>query len=222
MTSHHPSPDLLSAFSAGSLKLSHALCISAHIEHCSDCHQSAKHMNLLGSKLFEALKPAKASTDLKNNVMAMLNSNNTEQHDKTSEIQLKSPLPKALTQFIPEGEFDKLNWKHASSAIEVAHLCNDNGSRVDLVRIKPGGKVPTHTHSGDELTMIVDGSFSDETGIYKKGDFLLRDGRHKHKPVATKDKACICLTVTDSPIVFTGFFTRLLNPLVRKCFISTP
>lgn len=85
-----------------------------------------------------------------------------------------------------------------------------------MLRIKPGGKAATHTHTGDEYTLILEGGFSDESGIYGEGDFLLRNGSHKHKPIATKDKECLCLTVTDAPIEFTGFFTRWLNPLIRK------
>ena len=85
-----------------------------------------------------------------------------------------------------------------------------------MLRIKPGGTSSTHTHMADEYTVILEGSFSDESGLYHKGDFLMRDSRHKHTPVATRDRECICLAVTEGPIQLTGFFGRLLNPLLRR------
>ena len=71
---------------------------------------------------------------------------------------------------------------------------------------------------GDEYTVILEGSFSDEAGLYHKGDFLLRDASHEHTPVATLDKYCICLAVTEAPIQLTGFFGRLLNPFIRRSY----
>jgi putative transcriptional regulator len=87
---------------------------------------------------------------------------------------------------------------------------------VELLKIKPGGAAHTHTHLGDEYTVILEGAFSDESGLYARGDFLLRDHKDRHTPVATRDRECICLAVTEGPIQFTGFFSRLLNPLLRR------
>jgi len=84
--------------------------------------------------------------------------------------------------------------------------------------IRPGGTSNTHTHMGDEYTVILEGSFSDEAGLYHKGDFLLRDASDQHTPVATLDKYCICLAVTEAPIQLTGFFGWLLNPFIRRSY----
>ena len=217
MANHHPAPELLTAFSAGSLQLSHALCVATHIESCHDCNANLNRLNTVGAQLMSDLKPAAASDELKNKVLDMLDDTPAAMETRVSKPSVvSSAVPRALRQFIPTN-YDALEWSYVSPSIEAAKLCVDkNGSKVELLRLKPGSTVPTHTHTGDEYTLLLEGSFSDESGIYQEGDFVIRDGRHKHRPVVTKDKVCICLTVTDAPIQFTGFFTRWLNPLIRR------
>jgi putative transcriptional regulator len=217
-TIHHPTPELLTDFTAGNLQLSHALCVSTHLEYCSDCQTNVQRLNTMAAQMMSELKPVTISSALKQNVLELLD----------DELPSKEPdnkpfnrdIPRCLHQFIPDS-YDTLPWTRVSPGIKSLKLCVDtNGEKVELVHIKAGKRIPHHTHTGNEYTMLLEGSFSDKNGIYKKGDLIVRDGRHRHQPIATKDKDCICLTVTDSPIQFTGFFTRLLNPLIRRSFLT--
>ncbi len=226
MANHHPTPELLTAFSAGSLPLSHALCVSTHVESCGECRTHLQRLDCIGAELMENLAPIPTTPEsLKSAVLARLDQQPVapEATDATTEIKksaFDSAIPKALRQFAPKG-FDALNWHHLSPAIEAVKLCTDSdGAKVEILRIKPGAAVPTHTHTGDEYTLLLAGSFSDDTGLYKKNDFIVRDGRHNHRPVATKDQVCLCLTVTEAPIQFTGFFSRWLNPFLRRAHYS--
>ena len=127
-------------------------------------------------------------------------------------------VPRCLHQFV-SSNYDSLDWKRISSDIQRVELCRDsNGARVELLKIRPGGSVVTHTHLGDEYTVILEGSFSDEQGLYRRGDFVYRDENDCHTPVATQDRDCICLAVTEGPVQFTGFFSRLLNPFIRRAY----
>ena len=83
-----------------------------------------------------------------------------------------------------------------------------------LHRIDAGGNAPVHDHKGTELTVVLKGSFSDEDGIYYEGDFLVRQPGDVHRPSATLDQACICLSVLSAPIKLTGL-KRVLNPFMR-------
>jgi putative transcriptional regulator len=216
MVNYHPADELLTAYTAGSLQLSHALCISTHIEHCKQCQANMQRLNALGGNLLEQLEPEVACTDLKDNVMAMLDDLPAQAPAKPASEDINSNIPRPLRQFIP-ASYDELPWKRVSPSIQTATLCTDeNGAEVSLLKIKPGGEVGHHSHMGDEITVILEGSFSDEEGIYRQGDFMMHGSDHKHKPIATKDAECICLIVQDAPIQFTGFFSRLLNPFLRK------
>lgn len=226
---HHPSSEQLTAFAAASLPLSQGLAISSHLEYCAECRRDLERLERLGGELFEALKPLEPSEALRSKVFAQLDEAPQgeqlgERVAETGEAMVNSAaslaankdIPRCLHQFIPR-TYQDLDWRRVSPSIESAELCRDgNGAKVELLRIKPGGSAATHTHLGDEHTVILTGSFSDEDGLYGTGSFITRNSRHKHTPVATQDGECICLAITEAPIQFTGFFSRWLNPLMRR------
>ncbi len=215
-TNNHPHDELLAAYSAGSLPLSQALCISTHLEHCSDCQQKLQRLNRVGSALMQQLRPSPASADLKSRILDQLDSLTEEEAEPQPEVD--SSIPRCLRQFV-DSRYEDLKWKRVSSDISSVELCRDsNGAKVELLKIRPGGAATTHTHLGDEYTVILEGSFSDEKGVYRQGDFLLRDQNDQHTPVATQDRECICLAVTEGPVQLTGFFSRLLNPFIRRAY----
>ena len=217
---HHPSPEQLTAFAAAGLPLSQGLAISSHLEYCADCRRNVERLERLGGELFEALQPLDTTEALRSRVFAQLDGEPkeaTQQTLNTPEKLSKNPnIPRCLLQFIPE-DYDDLVWKRVSFSIQSSELCRDaNGAKVELLRIKPGGSAATHTHLGDEHTVILTGSFSDEDGLYGAGSFITRNSRNKHTPVATLDGECICLAITEAPVQFTGFFSRWLNPFLRR------
>jgi putative transcriptional regulator len=216
---NHPADELLASYSAASLPLSQALCISVHLEHCGECTEKLRRLNQVGSELMHQLKPSPPSSGLKDKLIDQLDSiaddalADRHGHDNAS-------VPRGLHQFIRTG-YEKISWKRISRDIQSHELCRDqNNAKVELLRLKPGGTANAHTHMGDEYTVILEGSFSDEAGLYHKGDFLVRDASHRHTPVATQDRECICLAVTEAPIQLTGFFGRLLNPFIRRNYIQ--
>ena len=77
--------------------------------------------------------------------------------------------------------------------------------------LDPGTSVPLHSHNGREYILVLDGSFSDEYGKYEKGDLQINDNNIKHHPSASKKEGCICLSITESDVVFFGPFASLLN-----------
>jgi putative transcriptional regulator len=216
-TINHPQDALLAAYSAGSLSLSQALCISVHLERCPDCGRKLQRLNCVGSELMQELKPAPVSAELKDKLFARLDSLSAETSAENRSLP-RSIIPRCLQQFV-RGSYDDLPWRRVSADIRCVELCRDsNGARVELLKIRPGGSAITHTHLGDEYTVILEGSFSDETGLYGEGDFLLRGKDDKHTPVASLHRECLCLAVTEGPIQFTGFFSRLMNPFIRRSY----
>ncbi|ODS22762.1 hypothetical protein AB835_12310 [Candidatus Endobugula sertula] len=221
---HHPTDELLSAYCAGSLPLSQALCLSAHIEMCKTCQTNSQRLSQLGAYIFNHTKPATVNNDLKEKIFSQLDQR--PYHLKTTERKsmaaghASAEVPKCLKQFVASN-YDELNWHRVSFAIRQANICTGgNGAQVSLMRIKAGGKAGLHTHMGNEFTTVLKGAFSDESGLFQQGDFVVRDSQHKHRPAATKDSECICLTVLEAPIQFTGYFTRWLNPLLRRGYPS--
>ncbi|MFL0796396.1 MAG: ChrR family anti-sigma-E factor [Cellvibrionaceae bacterium] len=232
-TTQHPSPEVLADYASGALRLSHALCVATHIELCSSCKAEVQKLQSLGGQLLEeqfesspqSQQASESLVDMKSSLLDSLDDyDNLDSAEEISPITaIAEPaedssgyrIPSTLRQFITEN-YDRLEWSVISTSIKIATLCKDkDGTQVALTRVKPGGKMPHHSHTGDEITVVLEGSFSDEDGLYKKGDIVFRKADEKHSPVVTNDGECICLAVMEGPIQFTGFFTRWLNPLMR-------
>ncbi len=91
----------------------------------------------------------------------------------------------------------------------------DKEGSLRLLYIPPGKAVPEHRHGGLELTLVLQGSFSDSAGRFKRGDVETADAATDHQPVADPGQPCICLAATDAPLRFRSFLPRLLQPLFR-------
>jgi putative transcriptional regulator len=90
----------------------------------------------------------------------------------------------------------------------------DSETQVRLLKIPAGKPVPEHGHGGRELTLVLSGSFHDETGLFARGDIEEADGDLVHQPIASPDGDCICLAVTDAPLKFQSWLMRLVQPLI--------
>jgi putative transcriptional regulator len=92
---------------------------------------------------------------------------------------------------------------------------SDQQLTAKFYKIAAGKELPEHTHRGNEFTLVMAGSFADNAGEYRQGDFILADTHTIHQPKASNDCDCICFAVMDAPLKMTGFFGRLLNPFLR-------
>ena len=84
-----------------------------------------------------------------------------------------------------------------------------------LLFIPAGAAVPDHGHNGMELTMVLQGAFSDEVDHFARGDVEIADEDLEHTPVADISEDCICLAVTDAPLKFNKLMPRLFQPFLR-------
>lgn len=87
--------------------------------------------------------------------------------------------------------------------------------RLRLLRLLPGQATPPHAHRGIEMTLVLEGSYSDSTGTFNRGDIvILTDPRFIHQPKAGEN-GCVCLTLTEAPLRFTDPLTRMMNAMWR-------
>ena len=217
MNQHHPDTQWLTEYGAGTLSDSQALCVSTHLSYCSQCASEVAKLNEVGSVVFENQPPsAPVSADLFDQVMRQIERRESQLQPSAARqgAQSVGNLPPAIHKLIPEG-MDNLRWKKLGKRIRIALLDQlDEQREVALHKLLPGGAVANHDHHGQEITVVLCGSFSDQDGVYRAGDFIVRDPGDTHRPTVNDDEECICLSVTDAPVKFTGMLARLLNPLV--------
>ena len=88
-----------------------------------------------------------------------------------------------------------------------------DGWRTYLLRAPSGVVVPHHGHCGSEFTVVLQGAFRDETGLYGAGDFAKTDETTEHHPAAEGADACVCL-ISGQGGIRAGGLLRLIQPLL--------
>ena len=214
MAKFHPSVDLLTEYVAGILPLAQSACISAHLNYCPQCQQQSARLQDLGAVLFESLTPVPVGDALLNSVLARLDEEPPLSYRRAQDPAV-GRLP-ALLQRLMKGAFSELSWNKITSSLSISYLkTGDTAYEFALYHIKAGGRIPEHTHRGSEMTLVLQGGFSDAAGSYHEGDFLFREASDTHAPTALQSEDCICLAVLDAPLRFTGWKYRWMNPFLQ-------
>ena len=213
MPKFHPELDMLTDFSAGSLPLAQAACVSIHVAQCDHCRRLTSQLTDLGAALMESLQPETVGEDQLDAVLARLDEASPLEYDRKARSQDNTP---GILQRLMRGDFSDLTWKNVGSALRISHLnTGDPQHEFALYHIRAGGRIPEHTHRGAEMTLILEGGFSDAEGSYHAGDFIFRKPGDVHAPTALQSEDCICLAVLDAPLKFTDWRFRWMNPFLK-------
>ena len=124
-------------------------------------------------------------------------------------------IPASLAALVPH-EIDMIPWRTKMPGYKECALGVIEGCEVNLLWIRPGRKMPAHTHEGSEITLVLDGAFSDSRGRYGRGDIALADEDVDHSPVAENERPCICLAITDAPLRLTGSYRQFFSEFIGR------
>lgn len=214
---YHPSDELLRSHANGELPESLSVAVSLHCELCSECKNKV-----------EAISQELAKMTWQSNSQTMCTESNEPTVDYTTMLESimqldtdDSYLMSTPTYHVSIADktfevpyllhrYDDLKWNQLG-AVSRARLIEEQDTRSNLLHIAAGGEIPNHTHKGFELTLLLDGSFQDESGHYQKGDFIWLDASHEHSPKTTE--GCLCYTVQNAPLHFTKGLSKLFNPI---------
>ncbi len=212
---YHPDSLWLEQYAAGTLPMAYSLCVAVHLSYCRQCRAEVEALQGLGGALMQQLPPVAVGDDLFQRVLSRLEDTPEPAAAAVPDRQSSCGVPAPLRQFVPGG-YDQLRWSWLLPSVRASTIdLGEPGYQVALHRIEPGGRVMTHDHRDEELTLVLNGSFSDEFDIYRDGDFLVRGPSERHQPTASRNEPCLCLTVQRAPVRFTGPVARLLNPFLR-------
>jgi putative transcriptional regulator len=220
MIKHHPKFELIQSFVNGELPASLSAGIAIHADMCPKCQQQiAQLTEQLSYASFEEVyldrfivdeSQEVDNVDFEKAIAAITESNDIDiikakvEKSITFKDQVYS-LPPVLNNMVL-GKTANVG-KLARARIQL----DENEIHSSLLHIEPGGSVPEHTHNGFELTVLIAGKFSDETGEYVPGDFIMLDKKNQHHPVS--EKGCLCFTVANDSLHFTQGINKLLNPI---------
>lgn len=186
---HHPNPAMLSAAARGEFAPAFGRVIEAHAALCDDCRALMNDARD-GAGTTRADDAAALPDELKD-------------------------LPKPVQGMIA-GMLGDSRWRFGGHGLKVRALDVPRIAReqLRLLKIKPGGNLPRHTHDGYEFVLVLTGAFKDATGVYRAGDMAFGDAELEHVPVAETGEICFALAATTAPLRFTGavgVLQRLFN-----------
>lgn len=209
---HHLTDDLLMAYAAGALPEAFDLMVATHISLCDHCRARVESYEAVGGHLLEDQDDTVAmSQDSLAATMALIAQNAPAPKSKRP---VCSVLPAPLQEYVG-GDVNSIRWKPIGMGVKQAILPTSRDATARLLFIPAGAAVPDHGHKGMELTMVLQGAFSDEVDHFARGDVEIADEDLEHTPVADMSEDCICLAVTDAPLKFNSLIPRLVQPFLR-------
>ena len=208
---HHPIEELLLDHAEGALQEAQALLVATHLALCPRCRGDLAALEAIGAGLMEAGEAEPFDAALLERTLARLEGQ--EPAPAPAAKGLTWP-PRPLRDYLP-GRLDALPWRMRLPGIHGVPLEGVAGGKVEMLRIQPGRAVPNHTHRGVEMTLVLEGGYTDELGHFGRGDVCVADESITHRPHADSGPDCICLTVTDGVLRFSGPFGWIVNPLQR-------
>lgn len=229
MIKHHPNAAILKDFADGNLADSVSLIVSSHVELCEQCQKQVSMLtaqaadsvfesDTAGLKLSDSEMDAFLSDDGEFDFDAIdqITADMSQAVEVVVEAQQETvsnttfTIPRALNSVA------RKDWLNLGKISRARLDFDDESHHTSLLHIDKDGQVPCHTHKGFEITLLLEGSFEDEMGVYNKGDFIWLDGEHTHQP-ATKE-GCVCLTVSSDALYFTKGVSQLFNPLGKYIY----
>jgi len=213
----HPIGDeFLLDYASGAAPAPIALVVATHTALNAQSHETVNRLEAVGGALLHDLAPAVLDDAALDRALARLDTQDATPLPTLTRVA-DTLLPPALRAYVPEG-LEALPWRKRAGGLAEAELPCGDGRRykVSLLRIGAGKAIPRHTHSGEEMLLVLQGGFADEHGHYVRGDVCFADAAVEHRPLADADGDCLCLAVTEGPIRLKGLLGVLLRPFLRR------
>lgn len=217
MIRHHPASELVLDYAAGALAEPVALAVASHAWLCPVCRDEVARMEDLGGVLLQEIEPAAMSEAALQRTLAELSGPEPETPRAAAmpDDETAALIPPPLRRYLG-GSLADLRWRWKGRGMRETPLALSlRGYRASLFRLRPGGMPPSHRHLGNEYTLVLDGSFSEDGEVYVPGDFAHADSSCTHVQRADPERGCLCLAVLDAPVRLTGGLARLVNPFLR-------
>ena len=216
MINHHLSSEILISYAAGNSSPSESLIVASHLSYCGKCRKELDFFEKLGGELLEDAGPVDINTSSIDNVLSKIDID--ESREKVVEPPIMNSIfkdiPSVLSNYLPEGKNLTDKWNKGLGGIKYFDIDLGNSkqnTRARMLSIPPGKKLPHHGHEGQELTLVIQGGFSDENGSYDAGDVAIEDENNIHTPISDPKEGCVCLVVYEGNLKFKGFFGPILN-----------
>lgn len=186
---------------AGALSPAEAMVAELHRRLSPQGAAAAAMLDAAGGALLESAEPEAAAVPLR----------------PTAPQAPARPAPSELDAFLA-GDLLSLPWRKTFFGVQTL---TTRTPRLRLLRLDPGERAPQHGHAARDVTVVLQGAFADEFGVYRRGDLAFAEPGVKHGPRAVGDEPCVCLIAAEpgpmlsewiEAITWTGFPVKRKRP----------
>ena len=205
-------------YAAGKLTPAKHALISCAIELNPDVAEFAALNTSVAASLIDEVKPVSLSPLFIGKVLETLSFDHP--YDVANDRNPKrTPITPSLTKgLVNSSELKNISWKSLIPGIVVHDLLGNrktkNGERLYLLKVKAGMRMPEHTHQGEEWALILSGGYRVDGKTYKRGDLHFENETNSHSPVICEGEDCICLAMTEAPLVMKNWLPKLIQRVV--------
>jgi putative transcriptional regulator len=210
---HHLTDQILMAYSTGALPEAFSLVVATHVSLCDDCRAELAACEALGGEVLDGCEEAPLADNSLEMTLALI-ANDDARVAAPQPAPSDAVFPAPLRDYVG-GDLDAVKWRSVGGGASQAILKTSKDASVRLLKIPGGVAMPDHSHGGMELTLVLQGAFSDAEERFGPGDVEVADEDVNHTPVAELGPDCICLTATDAPLQFKGVLPRIAQPFLR-------
>lgn len=217
-----PGEDLLLDYASGALPEPVSVLVATLLALRPDLRQTVSEIESVGGYLLEEIEPAALSDDALELVLARIDSPDmsfeaaaNDDSAAACDAETLAVVPEPLRSYLGN-PLSKLAWRKRGPGIEEYRLpLADARFEMSVLRLGPGRSVPTHSHEGSELTLVLDGAFTDSGGRYGRGDLAVNGEEDHHAPLADSKEGCLCLAITGGPLRFSNPLIQLYDRMTR-------
>lgn len=195
---HHPSAEILAAYSSGILEPGFGLVVGVHVQWCAECTRRVQAFETISGEALLSLPPTEVRADALSRTLARL--------------EQDAPSPIASTE--PRPVLDRLplkpkRWVAPGVWVAPVDTPHSAGNRVYVLSVPGATKSARHGHSGAEFCTVLQGAYRDEFGVFAAGDFAASDPDAEHQPIVEGRDSCLCLFATEGRLKPTSLLGRI-------------
>ena len=209
---HHLDDATILAFAAGTVGEAHGIVVASHVAMCPTCRSAFRNAESLGGGILSAQSEAAVSDLCRAATLASLDAVMTPK----PQPKKQGDLPLALSRALGGISMAEIKWRKKAPGVAVFDVPLSKGTKtkLKLMRLGHGRAMPEHGHGGEELTLILKGSYHDHMGRFAPGDVADLDHEIEHQPIVDSDEDCICVVAFETQAKFKSIWARLAQPFV--------
>jgi putative transcriptional regulator len=208
------SDDLITDYAAGNLSPAKHFMLACQSEISEQVCEKVAFQEDIAATMIDDVKPVALSPLFIGEVLENLPKHTANDHFGFNHTRL---APESLRKSLGHGLRD-IKWKTLVPGVAVHDIYGnrryEKGERVYLLKAKGGMRMPDHSHTGEEWSLILTGSYSVDDKTYRRGDIHIEHDNETHAPHIDEGEDCICLVMTQGPLVMKDFIPKVVQKVV--------